>query len=178
MLSGSEQTQSVPSKSSEQRQDARNLFDGRMDRLWFACGVKSDGQFAKVLGIKHQSVSSARSRRQLPFAWVVEISERFNVSSDWLLYGTGPTYREEEVRESQAALERSESQPKSGENARPFNAEIMRGVIAGVEMFLEAEQATLPHEKKAELILVLYEMFLDRGAVEQDMLHRYLKLVA
>lgn len=178
MLTGSEQAPPSSEQSSEQAQNARNQFDERMDRLWSASGAKSDAQFAKVLGIKQQSVSSARKRKQLPFVWVVEISEKFNVSSDWLLYGTGQMLRGDAAGVSQAGDEPSETRPGSKERSRrPFNPEVLREVIVGVEIFLETQNKTFSHEKKAELILVLYEMFITSGEVELDMLNRYLRLV-
>jgi len=79
---------------------------------------------------------------------------------------------------SQAGDEPSETRPGSKERSRrPFNPEVLREVIVGVEIFLETQNKTFSHEKKAELILVLYEMFITSGEVELDMLNRYLRLV-
>lgn len=94
-LDGSQQTNSNSQQSSQQQADAANQFEGRMDRLLTAANVQTPAEFAKILGIKQQSVSSAKARKQLPYAWVVEISERFAISADWILFGTGSMRRDE-----------------------------------------------------------------------------------
>lgn len=68
-------------------------FDGLLDRLREASKVKSDVELAKTLGIKYQSVISARKRGQVPPGWIFDISSKFNISADWLYYGTGPKER-------------------------------------------------------------------------------------
>lgn len=68
-------------------------FAGRMKRLLLAVGAQNDAELAKTLGIRHQSVSSARKREQLPHSWVTEVAERFHVSADWILFGHGPAGR-------------------------------------------------------------------------------------
>lgn len=68
-------------------------FDARMRRLMTAVNAASDTELAKTLGITHQSVSSARKRGSFPGSWLTEICERFGVSADWLLWGTGPMRR-------------------------------------------------------------------------------------
>ncbi len=68
-------------------------FESRMRRLSTAVNAASDTELAKALGITHQSVSSARKRRSFPSGWLTEICERFSVSADWLLWGTGPMRR-------------------------------------------------------------------------------------
>lgn len=68
-------------------------FDQRLGRLLQATGAQSASDLARILDISHQSVSAARKRRSFPYAWVAEISDRFGISADWLLYGAGPMLR-------------------------------------------------------------------------------------
>jgi hypothetical protein len=63
--------------------------DSILDRIKLAINAKSDREIASVLGIKPQSVSSARGKNEIPPAWVVKISETYNVSLDWLWFGRG-----------------------------------------------------------------------------------------
>lgn len=77
-------------------------FDGLLDRLREASKVKSDVELAKTLGIKHQSVISARKRCQVPPGWIFDISSKFNISADWLYYGTGAKERGGPQPESQS----------------------------------------------------------------------------
>lgn len=97
MLYNSGQGHPGSQQSSQLGKNATNQFDARMDRLLLAANVRTPSDFAKILGIKQQSVSSARARKQLPLTWVAEISERYNISADWLLYGTGQMHRGEDV---------------------------------------------------------------------------------
>lgn len=58
-------------------------------RLKDATGARTDTELAHCLGLKQSSISSAKSKRELPPAWVVAIAMRYNVSTDWLLFGVG-----------------------------------------------------------------------------------------
>ena len=95
ILNGSQQDSSGSQHGSQQTPDAANQFDARMDRLWACLEIRSDADLARILEIKQQSVSSARSRKQLPFVWVVTISEKFGISSDWILFGEEPVLRKD-----------------------------------------------------------------------------------
>ncbi len=64
-------------------------FDERLRRLMGALEVDTGSELAKALGIKHQAVSAARKRRQVPINWMLHISEAKGISLDWLLYGQG-----------------------------------------------------------------------------------------
>jgi hypothetical protein len=74
---------------------AGNQFEERFRRLKQAVGAKTDTDLAKALDIKQSSVGSAIERKAIPARWVIEISDKYNVCSDWLLYGEGPKYRRE-----------------------------------------------------------------------------------
>lgn len=64
-------------------------FDGRFERLLTACNAHDEASLARALGIKRQSISPYRQKKQIPHAWIVNICERFGVSVDWVLWGTG-----------------------------------------------------------------------------------------
>lgn len=64
-------------------------FEERLKRLMHALEVDSGSELSKALGIKHQAVSAARKRRQVPFNWMLHVSEAKGISLDWLLYGQG-----------------------------------------------------------------------------------------
>ncbi len=64
-------------------------FEEVFDRLKQAVKAKSDSHLARILGIKQSSVSSAKTREQIPPSWITKISMEYNISADWLLYGTG-----------------------------------------------------------------------------------------
>lgn len=64
-------------------------FGERLRRLMHALRVDSGSGLAKALGIKHQAVSAARKRQQVPINWMLHVSEVKAISLDWLLYGQG-----------------------------------------------------------------------------------------
>ncbi len=66
-----------------------------LNRLKAGAKAGSDTELAVMLGVTQQSVSSARSKGKVPDAWIRIAAERFNLSADWLLFGAGPTYRDE-----------------------------------------------------------------------------------
>ncbi len=65
-------------------------FDARWLRILTCTGAKSDSALARILGILPQSVTAARKRAQIPTGWIENISEQFNISTDWLFFGREP----------------------------------------------------------------------------------------
>lgn len=129
--------------------DVINKFEARFRRIKEAVRAKTDIDLAKVLGIKHSSVASAKDRKSIPLKWVLEISEKYGISSDWLLHGEGPMCR------GKATLAGLQSTPAT---AAP-NLKLIKEIIVMVEEALEEQEIHLPPKKKAELIALLYEEF-------------------
>jgi hypothetical protein len=127
--------------------DVINKFQARFRRIKEAVRAKTDIDLAKVLGIKHSSVASAKDRKSIPLKWVLEISEKYGISSDWLLHGEGPMCR------GKTTLPGLKSAP-----AVP-NLKLIKEIIVMVEEALEEQEIHLPPRKKAELIALLYEEF-------------------
>ena len=63
--------------------------DAQLERLKRALSVESDTAFSQILDISQGSVSGAKKRKQIPYAWFVQVAEKSNVSLDWLFFGTG-----------------------------------------------------------------------------------------
>lgn len=66
-----------------------SCFEDRLARIFQATGAKTDSALARALDIQPQSVSAAKKRRQIPGSWVEVVAGRFDVSADWLLFGSG-----------------------------------------------------------------------------------------
>lgn len=66
-------------------QNALKIF-GRLKK---AVQSETDAGLAKALGISQASVAASKKKGQIPPAWIVNISKKFKVSADWLLYGEG-----------------------------------------------------------------------------------------
>lgn len=143
-------------------------IEQKFTRLWEAVGAKSDSELAKALGVIQQTVSSARQRHTIPSGWIVKISEKYSICSDWLLFGEGPKYRRE----------RGAAAPASGP-ASPLNRELLRQILAGVKQGLALRRLALPPDKEADLVELLYDHYAKTGeSPEAQTVERYLRLVA
>ncbi len=74
-----------PSKRKHEDPD----FDAKLERLKEAAGAQTKTDLARALGIKIQAVSPPIEERRIPSDWVLRISAKYSVSSDWILYGIG-----------------------------------------------------------------------------------------
>jgi phage repressor protein C with HTH and peptisase S24 domain len=81
-------------KSVERSDDEHSTdFDVTFNRLKEATGARTDTELARLIGLKQSSISTAKAKRTLPSGWMVEVSKRFNVSTDWLFFGIGSMQR-------------------------------------------------------------------------------------
>lgn len=78
--------------------DYSTKFDEIFSRLKQAVGAKADNELGEALGLRQQTISAAKSKKQIPAGWIVEISAKFGISADWILYGDGPVRRDERSR--------------------------------------------------------------------------------
>jgi hypothetical protein len=162
-------------QSSQQTNFAANQFDDRMSRIWVALGVDSDVKLARILGLKQQTISSVRTRKQIPSVWIIQITENFGISADWLLYGFGPMRREDR-REWEKAANREELQAELAKS--PVEEEALSGVIEAVEAWLHKHGKVITAEKKAQLIIVLYNYVISVGSLDDTTTDQYLRLVS
>ncbi len=70
-------------------------FSHVFDRIKTCLGVTKDTELATALGLKQGSISTAKAQKHVPPGWITKISSEKGISSDWLLYGTGPMKRGE-----------------------------------------------------------------------------------
>lgn len=66
------------------------MFDERMERIFRATNVSNDSELARILGIQPPSVAGARKRKLIPISWIEKIALRYNITTDWLLFGRSP----------------------------------------------------------------------------------------
>lgn len=72
------------------RKESVQLFEAQFERLKKASGVETDTAFASFLGLRQGSISGAKKKKQLPYAWFFQVAEKTGVSPDWLFWGRGP----------------------------------------------------------------------------------------
>lgn len=77
-------------KTSQNDPASMKSFEAKFSRVMEACGASNDSELARILNITPPSVGTARKRRKIPSGWIERISETFDVSSDWLFFGSGP----------------------------------------------------------------------------------------
>jgi hypothetical protein len=124
-------------------------FDQRIKRVRETLGVITDIDLDRASGIRQSSVASALKRNSIPSTRIIEESDRHGISSDWLLYGEGPKYRNQ-VRQVS---------PQSSFVVAALDIDLIKEIVVIVEETLEEQELCLPSKKKAGLIFLLYEEF-------------------
>ncbi len=81
-------------------------FEAIWNRIKKAVGAKSDSDLAKILKLKQQTVWAAKSRKQVPPKWITEISLKYGISADWLLFGEGSMYRGQKAEKPEKTSEK------------------------------------------------------------------------
>ena len=143
------------------------FFNERFERIKKASGVKKDSELAKILGIKQPSVGGARKKKVLPTAWITFLSEKYNISADWLLYGTGQMYRGDESYGEFTGIPLAEARLSAGD-----------GSVVSVEEFKESYSfKTKWLHKKATAIKNLVLMFVMGDSMEPTLHDRDMLLV-
>lgn len=64
-----------------------------LQRLLASTGSPNEAVLADRLGISSQSVYNAKKKGKIPPAWVVDVSKKYDVSTDWLFFGLGEMRR-------------------------------------------------------------------------------------
>jgi hypothetical protein len=64
-------------------------YEQQLERLKKALGIESDTALAQVLAISQGSISGAKKRKQIPYAWFFQVAEKTDSSLDWLFRGVG-----------------------------------------------------------------------------------------
>ena len=64
-------------------------FATLLSRMQQATNTGTDAGLARILEVSPQSVSDARRKGKIPPVWLVRIAHKYQVSLDWLFFGTG-----------------------------------------------------------------------------------------
>ena len=74
-----------------------------IDRMKWAGRLKNDSAVARALDITPQALSNYKKRGEMPSNLIIEFSERFGISIDWLVTGSGDVYRRTAVAAEEGA---------------------------------------------------------------------------
>jgi phage repressor protein C with HTH and peptisase S24 domain len=80
---------SVAYSPSENATDFLAVFN----RLKEAAGARTDTELAQSLGLRQSTISAAKSKKEIPPGWIIDIARKFHASSDWLIFGHGSMQR-------------------------------------------------------------------------------------
>ena len=140
-----------------------------IDRLKKLKGFKSDTDVARALDMKRTALSSHKTRDSIPFPNLYAFCNTEGVSLDWLLTGEGPKCRDESINKV------GKRQVSAGSSSPP-NLDLMREVIEDVEELFNKKKLSLPPQKKAELIILLYEEVLEDESKKEVLGGKILRL--
>lgn len=90
-------------------------------------------------------------------------------------FGVGMAGIVDDLKEAASKASPGRAAFESAMNA-PINVFLLTEVIRGVEDYLAGARLQLPSDKKGELIALLYEHFLGKGAADRDTVARFVKL--
>lgn len=76
-----------------------------IDRMKWAGRLKNDSAVARALDITPQALSNYKKRGEMPSNLILEFSERFGISIDWLVTGAGDVYMRAQAAEEGAPYE-------------------------------------------------------------------------
>lgn len=68
-----------------------------IERLSLILGRQGDADLAKELGVQRTTVSSWKSRGKIPYEECWQVARKHGISMDWLLSGTGPMHRDQNL---------------------------------------------------------------------------------
>lgn len=175
------------------------VSDTFFDRLNSLIRERASGKwtvFAKRAGIPH-STFRAYLNAKIPTAeHLLRIRDTYSISIDWLLTGKGEmTIREgsdalreprlgdagtrDEARREFQVFEGLTYDPRvEGISDRVSHPDLLMGIIEAVDLWLAKYQRYLSPEKKAEVIVWLYDHFMEKGRIEFELVARQLRLVS
>lgn len=121
-------------------------FEVVMSRLKQALGLQKDAELARALGLSTADFAHRKRRGKIPWDRVLEVASCHNISTDWLLTGSGPMYR-------RGLEELSEQERKLLELFEELTPEQRREILAAAEkakQWLEMERRLQELERKVK----------------------------
>lgn len=137
----------------------------RLKEMREALGL-DQAEFGKSIGIaSRDTIYRWEKENGYPPGNVLHaINDKYGINIDWIVTGRGSMKGE--------ATRAPRVKPPQ------LDTDVLNQVIVGVEKALAGIRRVLKPEKKAELIILLYEHFVAKDEVEEETIERWLKVVA
>lgn len=127
-----------------------------IERLLEVFQARNTVQLAEMLGIGQSTISQWRRRGAVPDKSIANASNLTGVSFSWLKTGEG----------------------EKGAERKPLDKELLQVIIEAVEEGLDQLNLELKPDKKAELIIHIYEMYEEEKQVDKPTILRLIRLAA
>jgi len=140
--------------------------------------------FAAELGVSKRTLQRYEIEDRYPDSvFMASLCEKFDVSPSWLLLGEGPM-RPGETQAHGGGGENKRGKKEDSPAAAafsaavnaPINQALLEDCIKGVEIHLKSRHKTLPLEKKARLIVLLYDLFINKGKTNDATISNYIDI--
>lgn len=136
-----------------------------IERLKAEFGFRTDTQVASALGLTKANLSHYKRKGTIPYDALSIFADQNNLAFDWLLAGEGP-------KEKPVGISEEASLYSINGKSRTF----LRKVIIAVENFMHSEKCELGPDKKADLIVILFEDLLKNKITERELSETIAKL--
>lgn len=120
-------------------------FDPFFERLKKASDISSQIAMAEPLNINRSAITQAKNRNAVPSKWVLQLARRYNISPDWLEFGTGhPASLQKQAKKN--TRDTVETEPAAGFSGIIFEVpKVAATVSAGGGSFEVATSAISTH---------------------------------
>ena len=75
------------------------MFDEIWKRIKKETDIQQLKELAKIIGTAQQSVSRKRKEDKFPIEWAYLVGKKYNLSTDWIIEGSGPKRPDESVED-------------------------------------------------------------------------------
>ena len=124
--------------------------------------------FAEKIGVSPGFITNISKGRSTPSKkTMILISELFNVNLEWLESGKG------QMRSGMPGVKYTEDISRAA-----LDRSLMRTVIEAVELCLDESSKKLAVEKKSELIIILYDIFMRDHRFDKETVTRMIQFAA
>ena len=132
------------------------------DRIKEIRGNTSRDVFSADLGVNRNTVQNYEIYGRGPsFEFITAVCERYNIHADWLIFGKEPKFQGDAQKEKTEKL----------------NRELLLDTVVAIEKVLQDTDREMTSEAKAELIIKVYELFVeDDQKPNKEKLFNVLKL--